>query len=241
MFKNTFQSGFLSVLYSIGSKPLQLWDKTVRNGHIKRITDNDIQSLVLEIIGTNVSTTYITCPADPKKTIGIKLPYLVMIVKNMKKYFTFEVQVWFYTFVCWLDGSDFFVFLLRCRFLMTRMWGADSVQAITSRQPEWSLSYAQCRWGWMKGGIRSSSTWQILQGGLTGQTMLRRWGSRSTPTAGSAAFTFPTGCIQKMSCLLSSNSTFLFRRKLKSDHLSHILQNECTTQLRRAQYNYIKE
>lgn len=93
MFKNTFQSGFLSVLYSIGSKPLQLWDKVVRNGHIKRITDNDIQSLVLEIVGTNVSTTYITCPADPKKTLGIKLPYLVMIVKNMKKYFTFEVQV----------------------------------------------------------------------------------------------------------------------------------------------------
>ena len=65
----------------------------VRNGHIKRITDNDIQSLVLEIVGTNVSTTYITCPADPKKTLGIKLPFLVMIVKNLKKYFTFEVQV----------------------------------------------------------------------------------------------------------------------------------------------------
>ena len=43
MFKNTFQSGFLSILYSIGSKPLQIWDKKVRNGHIKRITDNDIQ------------------------------------------------------------------------------------------------------------------------------------------------------------------------------------------------------
>ena len=40
-----------------------------------------------------MSTTYITCPADPRKTLGIKLPYLVMIVKNMKKYFTFEVQV----------------------------------------------------------------------------------------------------------------------------------------------------
>ena len=62
MFKNAFQSGFLSILYSIGSKPLQIWDKKVRNGHIKRITDNDIQSLVLEIEGTNVSTTYITCP-----------------------------------------------------------------------------------------------------------------------------------------------------------------------------------
>jgi len=93
MFKNTFQSGFLSILYSIGSKPLQIWDKKVRNGHIKRITDQDIQSFVLEIVGTNVSTTFITCPADPKKTLGIKLPYLVMIVKNMKKYFTFEVQV----------------------------------------------------------------------------------------------------------------------------------------------------
>ncbi|KAL7043151.1 hypothetical protein ACKWTF_001414 [Chironomus riparius] len=93
MFKNTFQSGFLSILYSIGSKPLQIWDKKVRNGHIKRITDNDIQSLVLEIISSNVSVTFITCPSDPKKTLGIKLPFLVMIIKNLKKYFTFEVQV----------------------------------------------------------------------------------------------------------------------------------------------------
>jgi hypothetical protein len=30
MFKNTFQSGFLSILYSIGSKPLQIWEKKVR-------------------------------------------------------------------------------------------------------------------------------------------------------------------------------------------------------------------
>ena len=27
MFKNTFQSGFLSILYSIGSKPLQIWQR----------------------------------------------------------------------------------------------------------------------------------------------------------------------------------------------------------------------
>merc|ERR1719183_1494552 len=44
-------------------------------------------------MGTNVSTNYCSCPADPKKTLGIKLPFLVMIIKNMKKYFTFEVQV----------------------------------------------------------------------------------------------------------------------------------------------------
>ena len=56
----------------------------VRNGHIKRITDPDIQSSVLEIMGTNVSTTFIQCPADPKKTLGIKLPFLVMIIKNVR-------------------------------------------------------------------------------------------------------------------------------------------------------------
>merc|ERR1719223_873741 len=44
-------------------------------------------------MGTNVSTNYITCPADAAKTLGIKLPFLVMIIKNLKKYFTFEVQV----------------------------------------------------------------------------------------------------------------------------------------------------
>lgn len=55
----------------------------MRNGHIKRITDPDIQSSVLEIMGTNVSTNYITCPVDPKKTLAIKLPFLVMIIKNV--------------------------------------------------------------------------------------------------------------------------------------------------------------
>lgn len=67
--------------------------KIVRNGHIKRLTDKDIESLVLEIKGFNVSTTFITCPANPKQVLGIKLPYLVMIIKNLKKYFSFEVQV----------------------------------------------------------------------------------------------------------------------------------------------------
>ncbi|KAA3456917.1 cilia and flagella-associated protein 20 [Gossypium australe] len=93
MFKNTFQSGFLSILYSLGSKPLQIWDKEVENGHVKRPHDDDIQSNVLEIIGSNIQSNFITCPADPAATLGIKLPFLVMIVKNLKKYFSFEIQV----------------------------------------------------------------------------------------------------------------------------------------------------
>ncbi|GIQ84264.1 cilia/flagella-associated protein 20/WDR90/C3orf67, partial [Kipferlia bialata] len=62
MFRNTYQSGFLSILYAVGSKPLQIWDKEIQNGHVKRITDPDINSCVLEIMGTNVATNYITCP-----------------------------------------------------------------------------------------------------------------------------------------------------------------------------------
>ena len=45
------------------------------------------------LAGTNVSTCFISCPSNKKKTLGIKLPFLVMIIKNLKKYFTFEVQV----------------------------------------------------------------------------------------------------------------------------------------------------
>ena len=85
LFRDSFQSGFLSILYSIGSKPLKIWEKEVSNGHIKRYTDSDIQSSVLEILSTNVMSTYITCPEDPKHVLGVKLPFLVMIIKNVRR------------------------------------------------------------------------------------------------------------------------------------------------------------
>ncbi len=52
-----------------------------------------MQSSVIEIVGANVSTNYITCPSDPNQVLGIKMPFLVLLIKYMKKYFTFEVQV----------------------------------------------------------------------------------------------------------------------------------------------------
>ncbi|RZC56970.1 hypothetical protein C5167_015833 [Papaver somniferum] len=48
---------------------------------------------VLEIVWLNVQLTYITCLADPAATLGIKLLFLAILVKNSKKYFTFEIQV----------------------------------------------------------------------------------------------------------------------------------------------------
>lgn len=75
------------------TKQLLAYNVIVQNGHIKRCTDEDIQSSVLEIMGCNVSTNYITCPTNPKEGLAIKLPFLVMIIKNMKRFFSFEVQV----------------------------------------------------------------------------------------------------------------------------------------------------
>lgn len=93
MFKNNFQSGFISILYSIGVKPLQNWHMEVKNGHIKRVVDNDMQSSVLEIIGANVNLNFISLPEDENMSLGIQMPNFVMQVKNLKKYFTFEITI----------------------------------------------------------------------------------------------------------------------------------------------------
>lgn len=49
----------------------------VRNGHIKRITDNDIQSLVLEVVGTNVRYEFYlqndSKVVETLSSIGIKI------------------------------------------------------------------------------------------------------------------------------------------------------------------------
>ena len=91
MFRNTFQSGFLSILYAIGSKPLQIWRKNINNGYVKRITDFEMQSSVIEICGANVSTCFLSCPSNPKQTLGVKMPFLVLLIKYLKKYFTKKI------------------------------------------------------------------------------------------------------------------------------------------------------
>lgn len=93
MYRNTFQRGFISIFYSIGSNPLQLWDTNVKNGHVKRLSDEDCESLVLEIIGRNVETCYIATPASPCTSLGIKLPIFNIIMKNLNKYFSLEIQI----------------------------------------------------------------------------------------------------------------------------------------------------
>lgn len=92
MFRNSCQRGRLTIFFSVGSKPLNNWETHCKDGYITRFLDPDIKSMVLEIGGVNVSTTYMTCPPG-NKVLGITMPFLVMIVKNMKKYFTFEITI----------------------------------------------------------------------------------------------------------------------------------------------------
>ena len=93
MFKHQHQSGFMHILYSIGLKPLDDWYMEVKNGHIKRLVDNDLQSSVIEIAGANVGNNFIKIPDDDKKNLSMRLPNLVLQVKNLKKYFTFEIMI----------------------------------------------------------------------------------------------------------------------------------------------------
>jgi hypothetical protein len=93
MFRDRYQAGFLNLFHSIGYKPLSIWSTNIQNGYVKRITDHDIRSCVVEIVSTNVNTAYITCPQDPWEELGIKLPFLVLVVKYLKKYFSFEIQI----------------------------------------------------------------------------------------------------------------------------------------------------
>eukprot|EP00850_Spirogloea_muscicola_P005044 SM000022S07258 [mRNA] locus=s22:816842:818173:+ [translate_table: standard] len=63
-------------------------------GGVRRVADPDIQSSVLEVEGGNVAANFVTCPADPAATLGIKLPLLVLLVKPLAgRLFSFEVHV----------------------------------------------------------------------------------------------------------------------------------------------------
>jgi hypothetical protein len=60
---------------------------------VERITDEDIASSAVELRSSNVSTTFVACPSDPQKSLGIRLPFLVLLVKELGEHFSFEVQI----------------------------------------------------------------------------------------------------------------------------------------------------
>lgn len=74
-----------------------MWHKELpkdeSNSAIELVRDETIQSQVLELVAENLTNAYITCPAPLNRTLGIKLPFIILLVKNLTRYFSFEVQV----------------------------------------------------------------------------------------------------------------------------------------------------
>jgi hypothetical protein len=106
MFRDMFQSGFLSLLASNGPSPLQLWEPTFPSGHVQKHWDSQIQRTVLELSSSAVSANYITCPPSHRvrssdgrlerhpRSLGVTMPIFIMLVKSLGgKQFTFELQV----------------------------------------------------------------------------------------------------------------------------------------------------
>jgi hypothetical protein len=84
MYKGKNETGYITILYAIGIKPLENWETQVKNGHIKRLNDVEIQSSAIEIIGANINNNYISCPADNNTNLGIKMQSIVLLIKNVR-------------------------------------------------------------------------------------------------------------------------------------------------------------
>eukprot|EP00915_Cephaloidophora_sp_WS-2016_P004097 GHVH01005502.1.p1 GENE.GHVH01005502.1~~GHVH01005502.1.p1 ORF type:complete len:179 (-),score=10.39 GHVH01005502.1:1272-1808(-) len=93
MFQNVIHGDFVSLLCASESKPMQMWSRVVENGIIRRVHDDDVSSPVVELIASDISRCIIRCPHENSLSLGIKLPILGLIVKNMDENFAFEVTL----------------------------------------------------------------------------------------------------------------------------------------------------
>lgn len=131
-----------------------------------------------------------------------------MIIKNLKKYFTFEVQVQTQdqdmlhglVRIYILCDSCFSFTPITSRCWMIKMFAGDFERVTIRARRGWSPSSAQCQCGWMTDGTRFSSTCRTSPGGLTEPTISRRCVYRSVPLQ-----------VKKVFYLKNSDPFFIFR------------------------------
>ncbi|POM77997.1 UPF0468 like protein [Phytophthora palmivora] len=103
MFAQSFQSGYISLLYSIGPRPLQLCEKQEEtHGSVRRVLDEEVQSSVVELSAQNLVNTWLRFPFGaneplPETTttsasLHIRLRHLVLVLKNLEQHVSLEVQ-----------------------------------------------------------------------------------------------------------------------------------------------------
>ncbi|XP_012272142.1 cilia- and flagella-associated protein 20 [Orussus abietinus] len=89
--------GYVSLLCSIGKKPLDYWSKRQsQTGHVRRILDTELYENVVEIQDlepTSIANTSIICPSSPRQFLNIALPFMVIVIKYMNVDCRFQLQV----------------------------------------------------------------------------------------------------------------------------------------------------
>jgi hypothetical protein len=102
MHKSELQTKHFTILYSIGSQPFANWANCVNNGCIRRITDKDINSFCIELLGQNVSTCYMVSPPPNSKykSLGKKIHSFIhsfflscLTFKHKKNFQVFECHL----------------------------------------------------------------------------------------------------------------------------------------------------
>lgn len=118
MFRNTFQSNFLSLFSTSGSDCLELWGVRCDASFVE---DADLHSNVLELRKNreavqDIKDSFIVCPASIDKKLGITLPCFCLIVKNVNKiknnkkphYLNPQTMLFIITFLFVLTRSHFY-------------------------------------------------------------------------------------------------------------------------------------
>ncbi|KAJ2551742.1 hypothetical protein EV175_003581 [Coemansia sp. RSA 1933] len=132
MLRGVYQSGILTVLNSASTDPLALWECTHQSdsdaSSIKIVSDDEISAPVLCIQSSELSKTFISCPKPPS-TLAIKLPYLVVVIKNTDQLVGFEVEV--------MDDRG-----------QTRAFWAANYESIAQSHPQLSVLPLRLDQGW---------------------------------------------------------------------------------------------
>ncbi|CDI87288.1 GTP-binding protein lepA, putative [Eimeria praecox] len=98
LFKKTIASAlgafaYLLWTHACRSHPLQLWaQREGPGGWVLKKGDKELGAPAIELRGI-VPSCHVCCPPDPQKELSVRLPVLVLIIKNINKLFSFEVQI----------------------------------------------------------------------------------------------------------------------------------------------------
>ncbi|KAJ2782427.1 hypothetical protein GGI15_002918 [Coemansia interrupta] len=105
MLRGVYHSGMITVFNSTGTNPLQLWstaapatdaeNSSICFGKDEAGDNNDkihIEGAVLTIKSQNLRDTFISCPRSLDGTLGIKLPFMTIQLKNLGHLFSFEIE-----------------------------------------------------------------------------------------------------------------------------------------------------